>query len=175
MIHTAKTLKFLQGTSLEVTFIDGRVIRYDMAVMFNKYPQLKALTNRDLFLKGHLDKGGYGIIWNDELDFSASSIYENGELVREESPELNKKLGEILRTGRLRHYLSQEELARLSKIDQGDISRFEKGQGNPTLKKIAVLFDCLDIEIKEVVIGYDFSNAIKNPYAKLLKEQNKQK
>ncbi len=147
MIHTAKTLKFLQGTSLEVTFIDGRVIRYDMAVMFNKYPQLKALTNRDLFLKGHLDKGGYGIIWNDELDFSASSIYENGELVRKESPKLNKQIGKILKEGREKKHISQEELARLSKIDQGDISRFEKGQGNPTLKKIAVLFDCLGIEL----------------------------
>jgi len=147
MIHTAKTLKFLQGTSLEVTFIDGRVIRYDMAVMFEKYPQLKALTNRDLFLKGHLDKGGYGIIWNDELDFSTSSIYENGELVRKESPKLNRQIGKILKEGREKKRISQEELARLSKIDQGDISRFEKGQGNPTLKKIAVLFDCLDIEL----------------------------
>lgn len=147
MIHTAKSLKFLLGTSLEVTFIDGRVIRYDMAVMFEKYPQLKALTNRDLFLKGHLDKGGYGIIWNDELDFSASSIYENGELVRKESPKLNKQIGKILKEGREKKHISQEELARLSKIDQGDISRFEKGKGNPTLKKIAVLFDCLDIEL----------------------------
>ena len=147
MFITAKNIKFLEGTSLEVTFIDGKVIRYDMAVMFKKYPQLEALKDRELFSKGHLDIGGYGIIWNDELDFSTASIYENGQLIKKEAPKLNKQIGILLKEGREKKHISQEELSRLTKIDQGDISRFEKGQGNPTLKKIAVLFDCLDIEL----------------------------
>ena len=37
MQHKATGLKFLEGTVLEVTFQDGRVRRYDIAVLFNRY------------------------------------------------------------------------------------------------------------------------------------------
>lgn len=33
-----------EGTTLEVTFQTGEVKRYDMAVLFQKYPQLEALS-----------------------------------------------------------------------------------------------------------------------------------
>ena len=43
MFHKAIDLKLLEGTSLEVSFQDGVVKRYDMSVLFSKYPQLKQL------------------------------------------------------------------------------------------------------------------------------------
>ena len=80
MFHKAIDLKFLTGTTLEVTFQDGAVKEYDMRALFSKYPQLKALENRDLFLSGKLI-GAYGIIWNDDLDLETETIYEEGKTV----------------------------------------------------------------------------------------------
>lgn len=82
MFHKAIDLKMLEGTALEVTFQDGVVKRYDMSVLFPKYPQLKALEDRSLFLSGKL-MGAYGIVWNDDLDIEAETVYEEGKTVRE--------------------------------------------------------------------------------------------
>ena len=54
MFHKSIDVKFLEGTSLEVTFQNGIIKKYDMSLLFEKYPQLKALENRDLFLSGKL-------------------------------------------------------------------------------------------------------------------------
>ena len=51
MFHKAIDLKFLDGMALAVTFQDGKVKRYDMRCLFSKYPQLKALEDRELFLR----------------------------------------------------------------------------------------------------------------------------
>ena len=75
MFHKAVDLKFKEGTILEMTFQDGLVKQYDLAVLFDKYPQLKALENRELFLSGKL-MGMYGIVWNDDLDIEAETNEE---------------------------------------------------------------------------------------------------
>ena len=140
----AKKIKFLEGVALEVTFQDGKVVRYDMAKMFSKYPQLKELkANRELFESGHLDPGGFGIIWNDELDFDAMSIYEEGEVVGQDEPTINQQIGILIAKTREELNITQTELAKLSHIDQGDISKIEKGIGNPTLSKINKIFSAM--------------------------------
>ncbi len=40
MFHKALELEFKNGTELELTFQDGKVKRYDMSLLFEKYPQL---------------------------------------------------------------------------------------------------------------------------------------
>ena len=54
MFHKALDIQFLEGTAFEVTFQDGYVKRYDIAQLFEKYPQLKALEDRTLFLSGKI-------------------------------------------------------------------------------------------------------------------------
>lgn len=81
MFHKAIGLRFLEGTALEVTFRTGEVKRYDMRVLFPKYPQLAVLEDRDLFLSGKL-MGSYGIIWNDDLDIETETIFRDGVTVR---------------------------------------------------------------------------------------------
>ncbi len=81
----ALEIQFLEGTAFEVTFQDGYVKRYDIAQLFEKYPQLKALEDRTLFLSGKLD-GYYGIRWTDELDLETETVYQEGETVRKLSP-----------------------------------------------------------------------------------------
>ena len=87
MFHRAVELKYLDGTALEVLFQDGMVKQYDISVLFSKYPQLKALEDRKIFLQGKLS--AYGIIWNDDLDLETETIYEEGKTVRTEKPAAN--------------------------------------------------------------------------------------
>ena len=42
---------------------------------------------------------------------------------------------------------TQAELAKLSHIDQGDISKIERGLGNPTVAKISKLFEALGFSL----------------------------
>ena len=81
----ALKVEFLEDVVVQVTYQDGKVIRYDMSQMFEKYPQLEELRrNRKLFESGHLDLTGFAVIWNEELDFDATSIYVSGKYKNQE-------------------------------------------------------------------------------------------
>ena len=144
MHYSAVKVKFLEDVTLEMTFQDGKVIRFDMSQMFDKYPQLEELRkDRKLFESGHLDLTGFAVVWNDELDFDATSIYEDGVVVGYEATTLNQQIGFLLAKTRNELNVTQVELSKKSHIDQGDISKIEKGLGNPTLGKISRLFKAL--------------------------------
>lgn len=124
---------------MEMTFQTGEVKRYDMASLFSKYPILKKLTNRELFTSGKL-MGSYGIVWNDELDIEAETIYEDGESVGMVSVPVNMEVAHALSEARYNGGVSQKELAEMTGIDQSDISKLERGFANPsigTLKRLA--------------------------------------
>lgn len=140
----ALKVEFLEDVTLQMTFQDGKVIRYDMSQMFEKYPQLEELRrNRKLFESGHLDLTGFAVIWNDELDFDATSIYDDGEVVECVETTLNQQIGFLLAKTRDEMNITQTELSKKSHIDQGDISKIERGIGNPTIAKINRLFKAL--------------------------------
>ena len=139
MFHKAIKLTFCKGTALDVLFQDGKTKHYDIAVLFDKYPQLKALKKRSLFLNGKL-MSGYGIIWNDDLDLETETIYQDGETIKEESPSSNILVAQAVASARARCGISQKHLATLTGIDQSDISKIERGLANPsvaTLERIA--------------------------------------
>lgn len=139
MFHKATDMRFLEGTALEVVFQDGKVKRYDMASLFEKYPQLRALEKRELFLSGKL-MGAYGIMWNEDLDIETETIYEDGTTVREEQPAVNQAAASAVASARAKCGLSQKQLAAITGIDQSDISKIERGVTNPsvsTLERIA--------------------------------------
>lgn len=144
MHYMALKVEFLEDVTLQMTFQDGKVIRYDMSQMFEKYPQLEELRrNRKLFESGHLDLTGFAVIWNDELDFDATSIYDDGEVVGYVETTLNQQIGFLLAKTRDEMNVTQTELSKKSHIDQGDISKIERGIGNPTIAKISKLFKAL--------------------------------
>ena len=144
MLMNAVCVRFKKDVTIEVTFQDGTVVRYDMSRLFSKYPQLEELRrDRNLFLNGRLDPGGYGIIWNDELDIDATSIYESGEVIGHVETTINQQIGFLLAKTREEMNITQTELSKKSHIDQGDISKIEKGLGNPTVGKINKLFKAL--------------------------------
>ena len=139
MFHKAIKLEYREGTTLELTFQDGKVKRYDMSALFSKYPQLEALKNRTLFTSGKL-LGPYGIVWNDDLDIETETIYEDGETVRRKRLTIHQTSAQAVAAARAAAGISQKQLAALSGIDQSDISRIERGTANPsvaTLDRIA--------------------------------------
>lgn len=139
MFHKATDVYFKDGTVLEVKFQSGEVKQYDMSLLYAKYPQLKALNERSLFITGRL-LGSSGIIWNDELDIETETIYEEGETVRVEDVPLTMQVGAAVAEARARAGISQKELAAITGIDQSDISKIERGAANPsisTLNRIA--------------------------------------
>lgn len=153
MHYIATKVRFLEDVTLEMTFQDGKIVRYDMSQMFSKYPQLEELRiNRSLFENGHLDVGGYAVVWNDDLDFDATSIYEDGVVIGQEETTINQKIGVLLTKAREEMNITQTELSKMSHIDQGDISKIEKGIGNPTIAKINKLFKALGKTISMTIL-----------------------
>ena len=145
MFHRAVDLKYHEGTVLELTFQDGKVIRYDMAVLFDKYPQLCALKNRELFESGKLT--GLGIIWNEDLDVETETIYEEGEVVQITKPVVSFVVGNAIAAARARKGLSQKELAESTGIDQSDLSKIERGLANPSIGTLSRIADAMDAEL----------------------------
>lgn len=138
MFHKLVDVIFLEGTLLEATFHDGKVIQYDISSLFGKYPQLRALENSDLFQSGKM-MGAYGIIWNDELDIEAETIYEDGKIVQQKGPS-NQMLAQAISKARALTGKTQKEVAQFAEMDQSDYSKIERGTANPsisTLERIA--------------------------------------
>ena len=138
MFHKLVDVIFLEGTLLEATFHDGKVIQYDMSLLFGKYPQLQALKNPELFRTGKM-MGSYGIIWNDELDIEAETIYEDGEIIRQKAPA-NQMLAQAVSKARAITGMAQKQVAQLAEMDQSDYSKIERGTANPsisTLERVA--------------------------------------
>lgn len=146
MFHKALKLEFKEGTELEMTFRDGKVKRYNVAVLYDRYPQLKLLEDRGLFLSGRL-AGSYGVIWNDDLDLEAETVYQDGITVREEKPPANIMAGEAVLEARAKAGLSQKELSQLTGIDQSDISKIERGVANPSVSTLSRIATALGGEL----------------------------
>ena len=144
---TAIKLVLKENTTFDVYYLDGVVKRYDILSLAKKYPQLIALKNRELFVKGRL-LGWSTIIWNDELDIEVEAPYYDGIDVTDEYDDIeNAILGYKIKNKRLSLYLSQAQLAEKVGIDQSDLSKIEKGNANPSLKMIKKIASGLDSKI----------------------------
>ena len=142
MIKSIK-LVLKEGTTFDLYFLDGTVKRYDILSLADKFPQLNALKDRQLFLKGKL-LGWSGVYWNEDLDIEADTVYEEGIDVSNEYQDIDcVVLGYKIKEKRLELGLSQQELARKARVDQSDISKLEKGTANPSLKMIRRITDSL--------------------------------
>lgn len=65
---------------LLVGFSTGEFKQFDIKPLIAKYPPFKALTQvNGLYEQVKIDMGGYGLVWNDELDLSADGLYEQGQ------------------------------------------------------------------------------------------------
>ena len=81
MFHKIKNVSALPEYKLSVQFSEGVTKIYDVKPLFQKIPAFKSLESNNDFGSVYVDVGGYGIIWNDELDLSCDELWDNGTTV----------------------------------------------------------------------------------------------
>ena len=79
MFHRLKNITPLPDFMLKAEFLDGSEKIYDVKPLMHKIPVFNMLGYvHGLFEQVRVDTGGYGIIWNDDIDLSCDELYENG-------------------------------------------------------------------------------------------------
>ena len=79
MFHKIKNVSALPEFKLSVQFSEGVTKIYDVKPLFEKMPFFAELKKQpEVFAAVTVDVGGYGIVWNDELDLSCDELWENG-------------------------------------------------------------------------------------------------
>ena len=81
MFHKIKNVSPLPEYKLSVQFAEGVTKIYDVKPLFQKIPAFKSLESNNDFGGVYVDVGGYGIIWNDELDLSCDELWDTGPTV----------------------------------------------------------------------------------------------
>ncbi len=82
MFHKVKSVSALPNYRLSVQFCEGLTKIYDVKPLFERLPVFASLQNEEDFFAVSVDVGGYGIVWNDELDLSCDELWENGVTVQ---------------------------------------------------------------------------------------------
>lgn len=87
MFYKVKSVNALPEYRLNLQFAEGVTKIYDVKPLFAKWEPFKSLENDPaLFSDVEVDVGGYGIIWNDDIDLSCDELFENGETVKTTIP-----------------------------------------------------------------------------------------
>lgn len=82
MFHKVKSVAPLSGFKLSVQFSEGVTKLYDMDPLFEKIPAFQYLRDNPAdYQNVSVDVGGYGIIWDDDLDLSCDELWEHGTAV----------------------------------------------------------------------------------------------
>ena len=150
MFHKITSLAALPDYILLVGFADGEFKQFDLKPLMEKYPPFKTLKDVDgLYEQAKIDAGGYGIVWNDDLDISAEGIYEKGVACAapDDVEKYRKSLLSALTKARQDAGLSQKQLEILSGVAQPCIARTEKGTTDPKLSTLLKLLEPLGLTL----------------------------
>ena len=72
-----KTVAPLDDSRLRVTFDNGVCKVYDCKPLLQK-PVFAPLANGWFFRSVQVDSGGYGVIWNEDIDLAEAELWEHG-------------------------------------------------------------------------------------------------
>ena len=83
MFHKVKSVNALDNSRLSVQLADGVTTIYDVSQLFEKWSAFRSLKDDlELFKNIQVDVGGYGVIWNDDLDISCDELCANGTIIK---------------------------------------------------------------------------------------------
>lgn len=82
MFHKIKSVNPLSQNKLRVQFVCGVTKIYDVKSLYDQIEVFKQLEDKELFDSVYVAKGGYGIIWNDDIDLSCDELWENGKEIK---------------------------------------------------------------------------------------------
>lgn len=82
MFHKIKSVSPLSDYILSVQFSEGVTKHYDLKPLINSQPMFRAFKERmEIYYSAIVDTGGYGVIWDDNIDIACDELYYNGETV----------------------------------------------------------------------------------------------
>ena len=82
MFHKIRSVTPLDDYILRVEFCEGLTKLYDVKQLFNVFDCFKKLKENNLFYKVKVDKGGYAVIWNKEIDLACDDLFYDGKIVK---------------------------------------------------------------------------------------------
>lgn len=153
-----KKIKFvypIDNYEIVAIFTDGKKKIFDVKLLMQKYEPFKVFeSNMELFLSARVGPGGYAVIWNDELDISADSVYYDGRTydVKKENAKILKELKKYVKHIRKKEKISQKILSELSGIPQPAIARIESGSSDPQVSTLSRILSPLGYELQIVKI-----------------------
>ena len=151
MFHKITSLQIKSDYLLVVGFSNNKVKLFDLRPYIEKYKPFKQLVDQPgLYETAKIDIGGYGIVWNDELDISAEGIYEKGlDYCVTDKASLTKRdlLADYIR---IRHdlHVSQKQLENMTHIPQSCIARLETTDIDPKMSTIIKLLAAMGYTLK---------------------------
>lgn len=150
MINRVCAVNALDNCILEAQFCSGDTKQYDVKQLFSVNPQFKVFEREEkLFYDVKVDVGGYGISWNDKLDLDAETIWSGGILIESKRKvNLNQLLAYKVLLARHETGITQKELSERTGIYQADISKIERGIGNPSIGTLQRLADAMEMDLE---------------------------
>jgi hypothetical protein len=74
----------LENYRLRIVFSNHITKIYDCSALL-AHPIFSLLHDQAIFRAVHVDQGGYGVFWNDDIDLSESELWLHGEFPEESS------------------------------------------------------------------------------------------
>ena len=151
MFHKITSLQIKSNYLLVVGFSNNKVKLFDLKPYIEKYKPFKQLVDQPgLYETAKIDIGGYGIVWNDELDISAEGIYEKGVdycVTDKASIVKDELLSDYIDIRRNLH-ISQKQLENMTHIPQSCIARLETTNIDPKVSTLTKLLASMGYTLK---------------------------
>ena len=151
MFHKITSLQIKSDYLLVVGFSNNKVKLFDLKPYIEKYKPFKQLANQPgLYKTAKIDIGGYGIVWNDELDISAEGIYEKGVdyCVTDKASIVKDELLSNYIDIRRKLHISQKQLENMTHIPQSCIARLETTNIDPKVSTLVKLLASMGYTLK---------------------------
>ena len=151
MFHKITSLQIKSDYLLVVGFSNNKVKLFDLKPYIEKYKPFKQLVDQPgLYETAKIDIGGYGIVWNDELDISAEGIYEKGVdyCVTDKASIVKDELLSNYIDIRRKLHISQKQLENMTHIPQSCIARLETTNIDPKVSTLVKLLASMGYTLK---------------------------
>jgi len=87
-IHQAKAI---DDTTLVIEFTNQEVKKYDVRHLLDT-PMFSPLRQPAFFKNFQVEPGGYGIVWNEEIDLSEYELWKNGVSLMESEDKASDRI-----------------------------------------------------------------------------------
>ena len=140
MDHKIYKVEFNKDATMDTVFFDGSRKRYKLEDLYESFPEFKLLGDEALRNGGRVDNMRTHIKWDYNISLDGDVIWSDGilvEMVDIDDPHI--RLAQLVLTMRDKIGLTQKELGQKAGMTQADVSRIERGEGNPSLDTITRL------------------------------------